>query len=109
VSEIEGLLAELDQLGVPASTYALGHDKAEAFCLVQEGLEWAVFYSERGDRLKLAPHHTFGDASKDLLSRLLESRSVKRMMSEEHWRLGPDGRLFLAQPNAASSEEHKRE
>jgi hypothetical protein len=109
VSEIEGLLAELKRLGVPTSTYGLGHDKAEAFCLVPEGQEWAVFYSERGDRVKLALHQTFTDASTDLLSRLLESRSVKRMMSEEHWRFGPDGRLFLAQPNAAVSEEHERE
>lgn len=109
MSEIEALRVKLDHLGVPSSAYGLAQDKPEAFCLVREGTAWSVYYSERGERVAPALHATFAEASEDFLSRLFKSRSVQRMMREEHWRLGSDGRLFLAPPTAAESENHNRQ
>jgi hypothetical protein len=104
MSDFAALEVKLRQLGVPPSTYGLGHAKTEAFCVTHDGSEWAVFYSERDDRVNLATHTSFDDAAEDLVARLLASRSVQRMMREEHWRLGPDGRLFLSPPTAGPSD-----
>lgn len=100
MSEFAALEAKLRRLGVPPSAYGLGYPKTEAFCVTHDGLEWAVFYSERGDRVSLVTHASLEDAAEDLVARLFASRSVQRMMREEHWRLGPDGRLYLAPPTA---------
>jgi hypothetical protein len=105
VKETEDLEAELNRLGVPSSAYGLEHDKNEAFCIVQQASEWVVFYSERGNQVSRRVHATFQEAAKDFLSRLFRDGSVRRMMHEEHWRLGPDGRLYLAPPTATDGEK----
>ncbi len=49
----EGLCAFLDRQGVPRKSYSIGKDQDESYCLVPEGNEWLVYYSERGRRNEL--------------------------------------------------------
>jgi hypothetical protein len=47
-------LAELEvavrELSVRPSWYGIGTEKDNALCIVREGQDWKVFFSERGDR-----------------------------------------------------------
>ncbi|GIH07107.1 hypothetical protein Rhe02_51740 [Rhizocola hellebori] len=47
ISELE---AKLQALGVPADVYCIGRDRDESYCLVEDGQNWRVFFSERGGR-----------------------------------------------------------
>jgi hypothetical protein len=46
----EELITFLEKRGIPQSSYSIGSDRDEAYCLVREGQEWLVYYSERGNR-----------------------------------------------------------
>jgi hypothetical protein len=43
----------LDRRGIPRAAYSIGGDQNESYCLVREGAEWLVYYSERGQRNEL--------------------------------------------------------
>lgn len=45
-----GLRRELESLGVRRNAYGILVERDEAYCLLREGEEWLVFYSERGHR-----------------------------------------------------------
>lgn len=47
---VSELLAFFDRKSVPRDAYAIYADADESYCLVQEGNEWLVYYSERGSR-----------------------------------------------------------
>lgn len=47
------LQAFLDRQGVPRTAYSIGSDQDESYCLVRQGHEWLVYYSERGRRNEL--------------------------------------------------------
>lgn len=47
---VSELLAFFDSRGIPRNAYNLYTDADESYCLVQEGNEWLVYYSERGNR-----------------------------------------------------------
>jgi len=44
------LVVFLDGKGIPHSSYSIGADRDETLCVVREGSEWLVYYSERGQR-----------------------------------------------------------
>ncbi|KAA8999458.1 hypothetical protein FJU30_14095 [Affinibrenneria salicis] len=44
------LSALLQQSGFPHDSYSIGKDKDESLCLINDGLGWVMFYSERGRR-----------------------------------------------------------
>jgi hypothetical protein len=44
------LIAFFDRKGIPRRSFAIYTDQDESYCLVREGEEWLVYYSERGQR-----------------------------------------------------------
>ena len=49
----EKLRTFLDDRNVPRNAYSIGADQDESYCLVRQGNEWLVYYSERGHRNEL--------------------------------------------------------
>lgn len=49
----EKLRTFLDDRDVPRTAYSIGADQDESYCLVRQGNEWLVYYSERGQRNEL--------------------------------------------------------
>lgn len=47
---VELLQSYLDKLGFSERDYAIGRDDEDKLCMVHEGDEWIVFFSERGSR-----------------------------------------------------------
>jgi hypothetical protein len=47
---VSELRAFFDRKGIPPNAYAIYADVDESYCLAQEGNEWLVYYSERGNR-----------------------------------------------------------
>lgn len=47
---VSELVAFFDRKGIPRDAYSIYADADESHCLVQEGKEWLVYYSERGNR-----------------------------------------------------------
>jgi hypothetical protein len=47
------LIAFLERKGITPSAYSIDADRDDALCLVREGSEWLVYYSERGQRNQL--------------------------------------------------------
>jgi hypothetical protein len=45
-----GLRREFERLGVRRNAYGIGLERDDAYCLLRDGDEWLVFYSERGRR-----------------------------------------------------------
>lgn len=47
---VESLVAFFGRRGIPEDACSIYSDKDESYCLVKEGEEWLVYYSERGVR-----------------------------------------------------------
>jgi len=47
---VEELTAFFARLGIPRNAYSIYTDQEESYCVVREGSEWLVYYSERGCR-----------------------------------------------------------
>ena len=47
---VSELVAFFAREGIPRDAYAIYADADESYCLVREGNEWLVYYSERGNR-----------------------------------------------------------
>ena len=47
---VDSLVAFFGRRGVPDDAYSIYADRNESYCLVKEGDEWLVYYSERGNR-----------------------------------------------------------
>lgn len=50
---VDSLVAFFGRRGVPDDAYSIYADRNESYCLVKEGGEWLVYYSERGSRSHL--------------------------------------------------------
>jgi len=47
---VEKLVAFFGRLGIPQNAYSIYSDQDESYCVVREGNEWLIYYSERGHR-----------------------------------------------------------
>jgi hypothetical protein len=47
---VESLLAFFGRRGIPNAAYSIYAEQNESYCLVKEGEEWLVYYSEHGVR-----------------------------------------------------------
>ena len=47
---VESIVAFFGRRGIPHNAFSIYSDKNEAYCLVREGEEWLIYYSERGAR-----------------------------------------------------------
>jgi hypothetical protein len=50
---VNELYSFLEREGIPRTAYSIGTDQDESYCLVPQGDEWLVYYSERGNRNEL--------------------------------------------------------
>lgn len=75
------LESRLRSYGVPRSMYTIGGDADEAYCLVLDGANWLVYYSERGNKNDLRIHVRESDACSDLMKRVLSE-----FERDEAWR-----------------------
>ncbi|MBM9947312.1 hypothetical protein JTL86_33695 [Pseudomonas aeruginosa] len=50
---IEELVTFFERKGIPPSAYSLFKDSDETHCLIKQGDEWLVYYSEKGKRNEL--------------------------------------------------------
>jgi hypothetical protein len=64
------LRRDFERLGVNRWVYGIGRERDEAYCLVREGDDWLVFYSERGQRNDVTRHAAKEDACADLYRRV---------------------------------------
>lgn len=71
------LQSELRFRHVPDDAYSIGQDRDEAYCLIDVGGAWHVYYSERGNRNDERTFASEEDACRDLLNRLLDDGSVR--------------------------------
>lgn len=47
---VEELIAFFDRLEIPKNAYSIYSNQDESYCVVREGSEWLIYYSERGRR-----------------------------------------------------------
>lgn len=69
--QLKALAEALKSLGVPDTSYSLGHPRNERTCLVPHQGKWLVYFAERGDMAGLLEFDTFEQAKANLLLRLL--------------------------------------
>jgi transposase InsO family protein len=70
------LEAAIRELGVRPSWYSIGTEKDNALCIVLEGRDWKVFFSERGDRYDTVAFHSEEEACASFLNRLKDMRDT---------------------------------
>jgi hypothetical protein len=44
------LIRELSEMRIPHDSYSIDFEKNESICLMNDGMLWVVFYSERGQK-----------------------------------------------------------
>lgn len=66
--ELSALEVELDKLGVPKGYYSLGQERNERTCVLKEGVDWIVFFSEHGRREDVHRFSSFIEVKKYVLS-----------------------------------------
>jgi hypothetical protein len=76
-------LADLEQIiremGAKPSWYSIGTEKDNALCIVREGQDWKVFFSERGDRYDTVIFSSEEEACSYFLKELMKDMSIDEM------------------------------
>jgi hypothetical protein len=70
-SDLSELARELKDLGVPENHYSIGVNQNERICIVFDGAQWIVYYSERGRMENLREFLNFADAKIEFLNQVI--------------------------------------
>lgn len=70
-SIFSNLASELEELGIPKSSFSLEHPRNERTCLIYSEGKWLVYYSERGGLTDLLEFNNFDEAKTNFIGRLI--------------------------------------
>jgi hypothetical protein len=71
------LKLRLAELRIPEDAYSLGREANESYCIVSDGGQWRIFYSERGHRNNEKVFSNEGRACQYFLEVLLGDGAIR--------------------------------